>query len=113
MPGTMTWAGLDVRARSIQAAVVLAETGELRRMRFGAEPERVVGWLSALPAPVHACYEAGPKGYGLARAAAAAGLRMEVIAPSTTPRAPGDRIKSDRKDAELLVRLLMAGQLHA
>ena len=36
-----------------------------------------------------------------------------MIAPSKTPRAPGDRIKSDRKDAELLVRLLMAGQLKA
>jgi transposase len=109
----MTWAGLDVHARSIHAAVVLAETGELRRMRFGAEPERVVAWLSSLPAPVHACYEAGPTGYGLARAAAEAGLRMQVIAPSKTPRAPGDRIKTDRKDAELLVRLLMAGQLKA
>jgi transposase len=113
MPGTMTWAGLDVHARSIQAAVVLSQTGELRRMGFGGEPEAVVAWLSSLPAPVHACYEAGPTGYGLARAAAAVGLRMDVIAPSKTPRAAGDRIKTDRKDAELLVRLLMAGQLHA
>jgi transposase len=113
MPGTMTWAGLDVHARSIQGAAVIAETGELQRVRFGAEAERVVGWLASLPGPVHACYEAGPTGYGLARAAAAAGVRMDVIAPSKTPRAAGDRIKSDRKDAELLVRLLMAGQLKA
>jgi transposase len=109
----MTWAGLDVHARSIQAAAVLAETGELRRMRFGAEPQPVVAWLSSLPGPVHACYEAGPTGYGLARAAVEAGLRMDVIAPSKTPRAAGDRVKTDRKDAELLVRLLMAGQLRA
>ncbi len=40
-------------------------------------------------------------------------MRIDVIAPSKTPRAPGDRIKSDRKDAELLARLLLAGQLKA
>jgi transposase len=113
MQGTMTWAGLDVHARSIDAAVVLAATGELRRRRFAGDPEQAVAWLSSLPAPVHACYEAGPTGYGLARAAETAGIRMDVIAPSKTPRAPGDRIKSDRKDADLLVRLLMAGQLRA
>jgi transposase len=39
------------------------------------------------------------------------GLRVDLIAPSKTPRAPGDRIKSDRKDAGLLARLLLAGQL--
>ena len=40
-------------------------------------------------------------------------MAVEVIAPSKTPRASGDRIKSDRKDAELLARLLLAGQLKA
>lgn len=47
----------------------------------------------------------------LYRASEAAGLQLEAVAPSKTPRAPGDRIKSDRKDAELLARLLLAGQL--
>jgi hypothetical protein len=42
------------------------------------------------------CYEAGPTGFALYRAAEAAGVPIEVIAPSKTPRAPGDRIKSDR-----------------
>src|SRR5262249_29432778 len=63
------------------------------------------------PGPVHACYEAGPTGFGLYRAAAAAGLRMGVVAPGKTPRGPSDRVKTDRKDAELLARLLIAGQL--
>lgn len=111
MTGTVTWAGLDVHARSIHAAVVDARSGELVRQRFGGETEAVVAWLAQLPGPLRACYEAGPTGYGLARACAAAGLCCEVIAPSKTPRASGDRIKSDRKDAELLVRLLMAGSL--
>src|SRR5207249_2029719 len=64
-----------------------------------------------LPLPLKGCYAAGPTGYGLYRAASAVGLQLDVVAPSKTPRAPGDRIKSDRKDAELLARLVLAGQL--
>jgi transposase len=108
---TMTFAGLDVHARSIHAAALDVGTGELRRSRFGGDSEPVIGWLSKLPQPLHACYEAGPTGFALYRAAQAAGIRVEVVAPSKTPRAAGDRIKNDRKDAELLCRLLMAGQL--
>jgi transposase len=106
----MTYVGLDVHARSTHAAAIDLSTGELRRARFGAGSEQVIEWLEALPASL-ACYEAGPTGFALYRAAAAAGVRVEVVAPSKTPRAPGDRIKSDRKDAELLARLLLAGQL--
>jgi len=73
----------------------------------------VVEWLAGLPAPVHAVYEAGPTGYGLARAAARRGIRVDVIAPGKTPRGPSDRVKTDRKDAELLARLLAAGSLTA
>lgn len=113
MTGTMTFAGLDVHARSTHAAAIDVVSGELRRARFGADSELVVEWLQALPQPVYACYEAGPTGFALYRAATEAGVRIEVIAPSKTPRAPGDRIKSDRKDAELLARLLLAGQLKA
>ena len=108
---TMTWVGLDVHARSIEAAAVDARSGELARRRFGGESGPVVAWLTGLAAPVSACYEAGPTGYGLYRAATAAGVGMEVVAPSKTPRGPGDRVKTDRKDAELLVRLLAAGAL--
>jgi transposase len=107
----MTYAGLDVHARSTHAAAIDVVSGELRRARFGVGAEVVIGWLQGLPQPVRACYEAGPTGFALYRAARAAGVRLEVVAPSKTPRAPGDRIKSDRKDAELLARLLLAGQL--
>jgi len=71
----------------------------------------VVCWLQGLPGPVRACYEAGPTGYGLYRAAIAAGIAIEVIAPGKTPRGPSDRVKTDRKDAELLARCLLAGSL--
>lgn len=111
MNGTMTWVGLDVHARSTQGAAIDSLSGELRRARFGAGTEEVVEWLGGLAAPVRAAYEAGPTGFGLMRAASAAGIDVQVVAPSKTPRAPGDRVKTDRKDAELLARLLLAGQL--
>ena len=107
----MTWVGLDVHARSIEAAALDVRSGELARRRFSGESGPLVAWLGGLAAPVSACYEAGPTGYALYRAAREAGIAVEVVAPSKTPRGPGDRVKTDRKDAELLVRLLAAGAL--
>jgi transposase len=111
MTGTMTWVGLDVHARSMHAAAIDSMTGELTRKRFGAGIGESVAWLESLAGPVRACYEAGPTGFGLYRAAREVGVAMEVIAPSKTPRAAGDRVKTDRRDAELLARLLLAGSL--
>lgn len=112
MTGTMTWAAMDVHARSTYAASLDVITGELSRRRFDSGAvEPVVGWLAGLPGPVRACYEAGPTGFGLYRAAVAAGVDCQVIAPSKTPRASGDRNKSDRRDTDLLLRQLMAGAL--
>ena len=112
MPGTMTYVGFDVHARSTYAAAIDVMTGELTRERFGPGVQSPVAWLTTLNGPVRACYEAGPTGYGLYRAAASAGVAIEVIAPGLTPRGKGDRVKTDRKDAELLARLLIAGSLH-
>ena len=111
MAGTMTWVGLDVHARSTHGAAIDAMTGELTSLRFGPGVEAPVMWLQGLPGPVRACYEAGPTGFGLYRAATAAGIGVQVIAPGKTPRGPSDRVKTDRKDAELLARLLLAGSL--
>jgi transposase len=113
MTGTMTWVGLDVHARSTHASAIDVMTGELTRARFGPGTEEVMAWLAGLPAPVRAVYEAGPTGFALYRAGRAAGVAVEVIAPSKTARPAGDRVKNDRKDAELLARLAMAGQLTA
>jgi Transposase and inactivated derivatives len=113
MARTMTWIGLDVHARSVHVALVDAETGELRRRRLGGGVDEVVGFLASQRTPVRAVYEAGPTGFGLARAAIAAGVETIVVAPGKTPRAAADRVKTDQRDAELLVRLLMAGSLRA
>jgi transposase len=108
---TMTVAGFDVHARSSHGAAVHVPTGELLQIRFGAGIDGPIEWLRSLPGPVRACYEAGPTGYGLYRAAVAAGIDMRVVAPGKTPRGRADRVKTDRKDAELLARLLLAGSL--
>jgi transposase len=110
--GTMTWAAMDVHARSTTAASLDVQTGVLTRQRFNTGAvEPVVEWLVGLPGPVRCCYEAGPTGFGLYRAAVAAGVDCQVIAPSKTPRPSGDRNKSDRRDTDLLLRQLMAGAL--
>ena len=101
MMQTMTWVGLDVHARSVHAAVVDAETGELRRARMGGDAAEVTRFLCGLRGPVRAVYEAGPTGFGLARAASAEGVEMAVVAPGKTPRAAADRVKTDERDAEL------------
>ena len=108
---TMTSVALDVHARSTQATSIDMLTGEVSRARLGGEAGEIVRYLTALPQPVSACYEAGPTGFGLARAARAAGIELRVIAPSKTPRKTGERIKTDRRDADHLVRQLIAGAL--
>jgi transposase len=67
--------------------------------------------VRALPPPVTVAYEAGPTGFGLARALDAAGVRCVVAAPSKIERPPADRVKTDRRDAERLARLLRIGEL--
>jgi transposase len=106
-----TWVGLDVHARKVVAGVLDAASGELRTLRVPAGIAETAAWLSELPSPVRVAYEAGPTGYGLARACAAAAISCTVAAPSRIPRAPGDKVKTDRRDAERLARLLRLGEL--
>src|SRR3954453_23704478 len=105
--------GLDVHATKIVVAVLDAETGQLQFFRLGGDVAEAAGLCAGLPRPVRVAYEAGPTGYGLARELARRGVECVVAAPSKIPRASGDRVKTDRRDAELLVRLLLAGKLHA
>jgi transposase len=113
MAKARTVVGLDVHATKIVAAVLDAETGELQHFRVNADVGSGAGFCAGLPGPVRVAYEAGPTGYGLARELARRGVGCVVAAPSKIPRASGDRVKTDRRDAELLARLLLAGKLHA
>jgi transposase len=104
--------GLDVHATKIVAAVLDAESGQLQSFAMGGESVAAAAFCAGLPGPVRVTYEAGPTGYGLARELAGQGVECVVAAPGKIPRAPGDRVKTDRRDAELLARLLLAGKLH-
>ena len=103
--------GLDVHAAQTQAAVLDIGSGELRVQRLGGPPAEVVAFLAGLGPGVRAVYEAGPTGFGLARAARARGIDLEVVAPGSIPKGPGDRVKTVRRDAVRLARLLAAGEL--
>jgi transposase len=105
------FAGLDVHARKTAAAAVQLGSGEVFRARITGSPTAAIEWLETLPGPVRAVYEAGPTGFGLARAARAAGLEVMVCSPGAIPRQPGDRIKTDMRDALKLARLHAVGQL--
>ena len=106
-----TSVGLDVHARSVVAAAIDNQTGEVSRAVLAPEHDRVIGWIRGLPGPAAVAYEAGPTGFGLAGALQAAGIECVVAAPSKILRPAGDRVKTDRRDALLLARLLRLGEL--
>ena len=112
------YVGLDVHAVTISACVVAAEKRsgeEIFSGAFAATPEalgRLIGRVGKL-GRAQFCYEAGPCGYGVYRQIIAAGHECLVVAPSLIPHKPGERIKTDQRDAKKLARLLRAGELSA
>ena len=103
--------GLDVHANQTHLCALDVSSGEVNRRRVEGPPEEVLPFLEELGEGTIAAYEAGPTGFGLARAGKERGLDVRVIAPGLIPRAPADRVKTDRRDAERLARLLAAGEL--
>jgi len=103
--------GLDVHAASVRLSALRA--GELldeRTLPYDHEAvERVIGqWPGA-----RVCYEAGPTGFGLYRYLTARGIACDVVAPGLVPTRPGDRVKTDPRDARRLARLHAGGLLEA
>jgi transposase len=88
-------------------------TGELFERRLTPDHDELAGWLQGLPGPVEVVYEVGPTGFGLARALTGRGIMCWVAAPSRLQRPSGDRIKTDRRDARHLARLLHLDQIVA
>jgi transposase len=95
----------------VAAAAIDTATGEFFKDTLVPTPDVVIDWVHRLPGPAAVAYEAGPTGFGLARALRAAGVRCEVAAPSRLVRPAGDRVKTDAKDALLLARLLRMDEI--
>jgi transposase len=106
-----TSVGLDVHARSVFGCALDGETGEIVERRMTPDYGEIVGWLRSLSGPVSAVYEAGPTGFGLARALTEAGIDCSVVAPSKLIRPSGDRVKTDARDARHLARLVHLGEI--
>lgn len=112
MTQAKTWAAFDVHVSGVVAATLDRDSGELSVRRLPGCSEEVVAFATGLPGPVRATYEAGPTGFLLARKLQSVGIDCLVCAPGLIPRGATDRIKTDQRDAQRLVRLLAAGELH-
>ena len=110
--------GIDVA--KLKNAIAIAESGRNGEIRYVGEVEasdasmrRIIQRMAAKFDHVHFCYEAGPTGYGLHRLIRSLGNECVVVAPPLIPRKPGDRVKTNSRDALALARLLRAGELTA
>src|SRR5882724_12744356 len=110
--------GIDTS--KLRHSVAIADGGRTGEVRFLGEIEntaaataKLVRKLAAKYERLTFCYEAGPTGYGLYRQITSLGHECIVVAPSLIPKKPGDRVKTNRRDALSLVKLLRAGELTA
>jgi transposase len=108
------YVGLDVHKETI--AVAVADSGTAEPRGLGIIPNdtgalRVLLKKLGRPSQLRICYEAGPCGYVIQRFFQRLGIDCVIVAPSLIPRKPGDRVKTDRRDASKLARLLRSGEL--
>jgi len=117
--GPVLFIGLDVHNDSIAVSLAPSDAAEVRRYGIiGGGHDDVLKLTKKLQAAhpgaeLRCCYEAGPRGYPLGRFIRAHGHECILVAPSKIPRKPGDRVKTDRRDADQLARLYRAGELTA
>jgi transposase len=115
---SILFVGMDVHKESIEIAIAEDGTnGEIRRYgKIGGTFEALKKALRKLVSQgrtLHFCYEAGPCGYELYRFLTGEGHVCVVVAPSLIPKKPGDKVKTDKRDAVQLARLFRAGELTA
>jgi transposase len=110
-----TFVGIDAHKKDLFIAMLVGEEKTPVTWQLANEPSAVRRLVRKLereaPGPVQVCDEAGPCGYALQRQIATARVSCQVIAPALVPRKPGERIKTNRRDARKLAELLRAGLL--
>ena len=111
----ITYVGIDAHKKNLAVAVLVGTEATPTTWTVANEPRAVERFRRKLhrltPGPIACCYEAGPCGYALYRQLHRGRLCCQVIAPSLIPRKPGERIKTDRRDARKLAELHRAGLL--
>lgn len=112
-----TYVGIDAHKKDLFIAMLIGHQSTPVTWQLANEPNAVRRLVRKLereaPGPVRACYEAGPCGYALQRRLTTARVSCQVIAPALVPRKPGERVKTNRRDARKLAELLRAGLLTA
>lgn len=113
---TTLFVGLDVHKESISVAYAAGESTEAVHFVGPIGPrkrdlDKLIRRLEGRGSRLEFAYEAGPCGYGLYRDLTARGHTCRVVAPSLIPKRPGDRVKTDRRDAMEIARLLRSGDL--
>jgi transposase len=117
LAGRVLFIGLDVHNDSIAVSIAPSDSTEVRRYGIiGGEHDDVLKLVKKLQAAhpgasLRFCYEAGPRGFALCRCLRSHGLDCILVCPSKVPRKPGERVKTDRRDADQLARLFRAGEL--
>jgi transposase len=117
MEKVTTYVGIDAHKKDLFIAMLVGDQTTPVTWQLANEPQAVRRLVRKLerevPGPVRVFYEAGPCGYALQRQVTTARVSCDVVAPALIPRKPGERVKTNRRDARKLVELGRAGLLTA
>ena len=117
MKNVTTYVGIDAHKKDLFIAMLVGTQPTPVTWTVPNEPSAIRRLVRKLereaPGPILACYEAGPCGYALQRQMTTARVTCQVIAPALIPRKPGERVKTNARDARKLAELLRAGLLTA
>jgi hypothetical protein len=111
MPEGMRWVGLDVHAYESGCAVFDAASGEVESRKLSGRPHQLIEWLGGWSGPPGPSMRLGRRATGWPVGPTERGLEVAVCAPGHIARRPGDRVKTDKRDALRLARLFAAGDL--
>ena len=115
MADVITYVGIDAHKKDLFIAMLIGDRTTPVTWQLENEPQAVRRLVRKLereaPGPVRVFYEAGPCGYALQRQLTTSRVRCDVVAPALIPRKPGERVKTNRRDARKLVELGRAGLL--